>query len=165
MANLFGNLLDKDNPVKKIQKEIENTEFKKQSLIAPLQNEINVAKQKINQRLYQIGKEVHEGHMSGEGVGDRLTPHFDEIASLNVFIGEKETKIKEFSTRYDEELTILQANLSLAGAPQAAPQTQAYTGAGNAAAPAGSGAFCVNCGRPFTPGEDLFCMGCGQKLS
>ncbi len=157
MAGLLGNLFDKDNPVKKLQKEIESIEFKKQSLLQSLQNDINGANQKIDREFHSIGKAVYQGFINGEDTHDKLTGHYDEIASQKKFVDEKEAKIKEISTRYDEELSILRSNITVASQSAPQDQTQSKSESGNA--------FCIKCGKPYTPGVDLFCKSCGQKLN
>ena len=158
MANIFSNLLDRDNPAKKLQAEIDNTHFRKQSLVSPLQNEIAAAQQKINNEIFQIGTEVYDGHVSGEDVGEKLPARFEAIKSLKDLIAGKQSKIAEIAGRYDEEIALLQSRLNMGNAPPA--PMDAF------AAPAtGAGSFCEKCGSPYTPGEDSFCEGCGQKLS
>lgn len=164
MPGIFDNLLDRDNPVKKLQKEIENTEFKKQSLIAPVQGEIQALKQKIDGALRQIGLTVYESHLNGEAVNEEpLKAVYEQISEHKSALAEKEAKVKEFSNRYDEEINMLKANLaSMTAPPPAAPSP-----AGPAGAPVPAGgprAFCTNCGVPYIQGEDLFCSGCGSKL-
>ena len=164
MPGLFDNLLDRDNPAKKLQKEIESTEFKKQSLIAPLQSEIAALTQKVNAALQQIGLEVYEAHINSEQI-DEEAVHvlFGEISGHKTVILEKEAKLQEFAARYDEEINMLKANL--ASMSQPAPAQAPAVGTVPAAMPAdGPRAFCTNCGGVYIPGEDLFCTGCGGKL-
>ena len=146
-------------PERKLLAEIENTEFKKQSIIAPLQHEIYMAQQRIDQLLHQIGYEVYNNHINDAAEKVDLTAQFDAIGEQKEFIKEKEAKIAEFAGRYDEELNMLKANLNqmmMAYAPQPM-QHQAVTG--------GTGkAFCGECGAQYTIGQDAFCGGCGTKL-
>jgi hypothetical protein len=163
MANFLGNLLDKDTPAKKLMREVEGMELKKQSLIASVQNEIQNARQKIDSELYQIGADVYGGHLNGVQVDDKLAAHFDAIASLESFIMERETKMRDIASRYDEEIGMLNSQLGIQ--PQAAP-AGVFVPPMNQPAPSGGAmAFCEKCGKPYTPGEDLFCMGCGAKLA
>jgi hypothetical protein len=175
MANLFGNLLDRDNPAKKLQKEIEGMELKKQTLIAAVQGEIQTARRQKDSELYQIGVAVYDAHINGTAVEDTLAGHYNGIASLEKLIAEKETKMQEIASRYDEEIGMLNTQLGFSPQPQAAmpgmPLPQAFTpGPGVPFQQAqggstGAGAFCDKCGAPYTPGEDMFCAGCGNKLA
>ena len=166
MANLFNNLLDRDNPAKKLQREIENTEFKKQSLIAPLQSEMHVLTQKIDGALRQIGLTVYDSYLNGEQVNEEpLKVVYDQISEHKSVLAEKEAKVKEFANRYDEEINMLKANLMSMTAPQpAVPQAFGAPGARTTNPADGPRAFCTNCGVPYIYGEDIFCTGCGSKL-
>ena len=159
MAGLFNR---RPEPERKLLAEIESTEFKKQSIITPLQNEIRMEQQKIDHLLHQIGTAVYNDHVSGTETKTDLSTHFDAINGHKTVISEKEAKINEFANRYDEELNMLRANLNqMMGAyaqPAPAPmQNQAV--AGGAAK-----AFCGECGTQYTVGQDVFCGGCGNKL-
>ena len=164
MAGLLGNLsnlVGGDNPAKKIQKEIENTEFKKQSLVAPLQSDVAAAQQKINQLLQQIGLTVYEDHVNtGDTSDTSFADIFNEINSHKAVINEKTAKITDFASRYDEEINILKANLASMGTGAASSPSNTPA-AGTPAA----NAFCINCGTGYIEGEDAFCTGCGNKLS
>ena len=147
-------------PERKLLAEIESTEFKKQSIIAPLQNEIRMAQQRIDQLFHQIGYEMYNSHLSGSTEQVDLKAHFDAIGDQKVFIQEKEAKIAEFVGRYDEELDMLKANLNqmmMAYAPQPMHHQTAATGGA-------AKAFCGECGAQYTIGQDAFCGGCGFKF-
>ena len=156
MSGLFNRRPEAE---KKLMAEIESTEFKKHSIIAPLQNEIRMAQQRIDQLLYQVGFEVYENHAKGAGEEVDLKPRFNAIGEQKKFIKEKEAKIAEFANRYDEELNMLQATLNqmmMAYAPQPVQYQAAAGGAGSA--------FCGVCGTQYTVGQEAFCGGCGNKL-
>ena len=158
LKQLIGN-----SPEKKLQKEIEGAEFKKQSLITPLQNDINGANNKVQRALNSIGELIYEKHLQNESVNyeqvkPELVEHYNNISEQKVLIAEREAKIKEFSDRYDEEISILKANLAAMTAAAAQPSTP------NAAANNESGEKCPQCGNAYTPNEDAFCTGCGAKL-
>lgn len=169
MAGLFGNRMSE--PERNLRGEIERTEFKKQSIIAPLRNEILAAQQTIDRILHQIGTEVYNAHAGGQDGPEGLQAHFDAIGQQKSFIGEKEAKINEFAARYDEEINMLKANLNQMMAQYAQPQSPQYPPQPAAPAypaapaqPGGGKAFCGSCGAPYTPGQDAFCGGCGNKL-
>ena len=145
----------------KLMAEIENTEFKKQSIIAPLQNEIRMAQQRIDQMLHQVGYEVYEGQAKGNLDKVDLEARFSAIDEQKKFIKEKEAKIAEFANRYDEEISMLQANLNqmmMAYAPQPMHYHAPPVPVGSA------NAVCGVCGTPYTYGQEAFCGGCGNKL-
>ncbi|MCL2068668.1 MAG: hypothetical protein FWH00_02095, partial [Oscillospiraceae bacterium] len=119
MANFLDSLLDKDNPVRKLQKEIEGVEFKKQSLISAVQGEITAAKQKIDNEILQIGGNIYTRYINGTYTDSELAAHFAAIDAGNNTIKENESKIAEIAGRYDEELNLLKMNLAaLAPPPQ-----------------------------------------------
>lgn len=159
-SSKFINNLMGGNTERKLQKEIENTEFKKRSLVTPLQNEINVSNVKISEELRQIGLHVYESHLKDETPAiDTLQNHYEAIALQKAIIAEKEAKIEKFLTRYDEEINIFKSNLSTSAVhPQefvpVAPTTSTE-----------DMAFCTSCGTRYRLGEGLFCTGCGSKLT
>lgn len=160
VKNVFSTGPDPNDPAVKLAKEVDGMELKKQALVSAVQNEIQAARQQINGILLHIGGDVYNAHKSGSAVEDKLAGQFDEIKALEDLIAEKNTKIEDISARYDDEIAILRTSLGTYTAtsqPDAAPAP--------APAPAsGGGAFCEKCGKPFTPGENAFCVGCGQKL-
>lgn len=165
VATKLGGILGGDNTLRQLQKEISGMELKKQSLISSVQYEIQTANQKIEGIIHQIGSEVYSLHIREIEIGDRLTPSFEEILSLKQFIAEREEKIKSISSRYDEEIGMLNSNVQMqSGQPQ---QTWAASAAyaPPAPSPTPGGAACQKCGAPFTPGQDMFCGSCGQRLA
>jgi predicted nucleic acid-binding Zn-ribbon protein len=134
-----------DNPAARLKGEIQNTEFRKQSLVAPLENEISQARQKIDMIFMEIGQIMYDTHLEGGSAPETLIANFDEISAHKDFIAEKNGKIQEFTERYDEEIRMLAANLEnvLADAKKL---------------------FCTGCGEQYNPLEDVFCKGCGMRL-
>ena len=170
---------------KKLLTEIENTQFKKQSLIAPLQSDIRTARHEIDEICKAIGVKMYNEHISGEEGKESLTEFFDAISEKNTLIDEKEAKMKEFINRYDEELVMLNASLKHLraeyGQSQAAlrqplpvyaqskpifkPKTVSSSPTPVITqAEVLERAFCGECGSPFNVGEDVFCGSCGSKL-
>jgi len=167
MAKMLDNLMGRNDPAKKLQKEIENTMFRKQSIISPLQNEIAAARRKIDQVKFQIGDQVYAAQVAGLDVFAGLKEYFEEINLQNNFIAEREAKIKEFSDRYDEELAMLRSSLSMAFPPRPGllppqPIPAVVPTPIAPAAPAASG-LCTGCGGAYNPGIDIFCTNCGQR--
>ena len=158
MANIFDNLLGKNNDAKKLQKEIEGMELKKQSLISAVQNEIRSAQQKIDYEFQQIGLKIYTNYKDKEQINFNQTEHFGEIDDLSNLIAEKEAKMNDIVRRYDDEIGMLRTHLSTL-MPHVSNQVQQNVLSGNAQA------VCANCKKPYALGVDLFCMGCGQKLN
>ena len=144
---------------RKLLAEIENTEFKKQSIVAPLQNDIRLAQQRVDQLYHHIGFIVYEAYVNDSEEQLDLKIHVDAIGEQKSFIKEKEAKIAEFVGRYDEEINMLKANLNqmmMAYAPMPAQHNPPVGGVAKA--------FCGDCGTQYTVGHDAFCGGCGKKL-
>jgi len=159
MANLFGNTKGRDDndPIKRLQGEIEGTEYRKQILVTAVENEIQAERQKINNELYQIGLAVYESSANGQDATDKIEAHISAIESYNKIIAEKEGKILEISRRYGEEIGLLRSQMNMNQAQ--APQQHYVPG------PQAGGARCPKCSKPYTPGIHLFCDDCGQNLS
>jgi hypothetical protein len=157
MAGLIGNLIGRDNLAKKLQKEIEGMELKKQALLAAVTAEIQAAGQRKDNELYLIGSAVYKAHAAGVPAEAAISVHFENIAGLEKLMAEKEAKIQEIASRYDEEIGILTAQTELAKHPREPEPAPAFV-------PVQSGPVCVKCGKAFNPEEDMFCIGCGNKL-
>lgn len=162
MKNLFKKETEED----KIRNEIQNTEFKKNSMVNTVINEKNVLEQQKRELLFSIGEKTYENQKAGV-TGHDFSSDFAQIDALEVQKQEKDAKITEIASRYDEEINLLSANLAtMQAAAQAATQqaNPAYAApvqaAPQGAAPAG---FCEKCGQGFH-GGDAFCQGCGSKL-
>jgi len=164
MRKFFDNLFEKDTPTKKLQTEISNTEFKMNSLIAPLQGEIRAAQQEIDRQMLKIGQSVYVGHVEGNGEINFgiITPHIEQITATKSLIAEKEAKVSEFQTRYTEEIEILKASLANL-AQESGSTTNKPPESTNASVAAK--AFCPHCGNTYTQGEDAFCVQCGTRLN
>ena len=158
MANLLDNLPGRETPAKKLQKEIEGMELKKQSLVAAVQSEVHAARRKRNDELCQAGLAGYQSHFNGVEVGDKLVTHFEAIKSLDELIAEKEAKIKDIASRYDDEIGLLKTQLGVMLSQPNRPNPASVLAGG------GLDDFCTNCGHPYTPGDELFCTECGQKL-
>ena len=162
MTNLFNRRPD---PEQKLMAEIENTEFKKQSIIAPLQNEVQEAQYRIDDLLYRVGSDVYKSHIEGSLGAIDLKEHFDAIAQQEEFIKQKEAKIAEFVDRFDEEIRMLSANLKQMMPPAPQRQRQRLAPAGRVSGDGAAKAFCEECGQQYIVGQDTFCGECGYKLS
>ena len=161
MRKFFDNLFEKDTPAKKLQIEISNTEFKMNSLIAPLKGEIRAAQQEIDRQMLKIGQSVYVGHAEDNINFELITPYIDQINATKSLIAEKEAKVSEFQSRYTEEIEILKS--SLANLAQESADKTNKPPESTTASVAAKG-FCPNCGNPYAPGEDAFCVQCGTRL-
>ena len=180
MANLFGSPKGRDDndPIRRLQEEIEGTEYRKQVLVTAVQSEIQAEKQKISNELYQIGALVYESSTNGQDATDKVKAHVSAIDSYKEVIEEKEGRIADISKRYDEEVVLMrsQINMTMAYAqqqqqppppPQYPPQPhqqpqqpqQQYMHPG-----AQGGARCPKCGNYYTPGVHVFCDNCGNRF-
>jgi len=191
MESMFDKLTGRDNPAKKLQKEIENIQFKKQSLVSAVQAEIREASLRRDGILCQVGRVVFDNRGHGWLPDDAFAKPFAEIAALDTQINEKEVKINEIIQKYDEEAEMLSKMLHQQMASQNHPQQQAAypmhpqpqnqaaptphmyqattqvrppAAARPQPAPAPGQSPCPQCGTPYTPGVDGFCINCGQNL-
>ena len=150
VEGLFNKVFDRNNPARKLKKEIESTQFKKQSLISAVQNDIREAIIKRNKVYCQIGMTVYENR-DNTPPEDIHTAHFMEIHVLNGIIDDHEKKINEISSRYDEEINTMNKLLDkvLASTPTHSTESQAS---------------CSECGCKYVPGADRYCGECGHDL-
>ena len=144
------------DPASRLINEIDGMELKKRSLVSAIQNEITVLKQKADFVFHQIGVDMYNAYKKGGNNDDKLTSHFNEVEQINKVIEEKEAKSKDIVARYDDEIGMMKSSLGTA-----APAVMIQPGI----AQAQGGSVCPKCAVPYTPGADIFCMGCGYKLS
>lgn len=153
------NMFKKDSPEGRVQAEIQNTEFKKNSMISAVSAEkLALEQQKIN-CFRDMGETAYRQHLAKEE-NYHFQPFFTQIEQIESQVMEKERKINEIATRYDEEIGLLTSTLN------AITQTQASivaAPAGNMVPPVAAGGFCENCGSPSAAG-DAFCQSCGKPL-
>jgi len=119
---------------------IRDIENKKAAISQASQNEQDAIKAKISEEFRKIGETSYALHMEGTFEIEKLNDMFETIKNYYQTLDEKQVKLCEILSRYDEELEILRP-----------------------APPAGQYA-CKNCGTEYTPGEMLFCRKCGNKL-
>lgn len=176
MASRFGELFGfADSQTQKLQKEIINMEQKKGLLISAVEQEIQTYKQKIDGVFRQIGAEVYSYHMQDVDFENNLDKYFEEITALNNLIAEKETKIREITFRYDEEIGMLKSHLSVndfqltstvpVNNNLLSSNANTSSNAGNVHLNTDNTSFCGNCGTAYVQDEDFFCMTCGQRLT
>jgi hypothetical protein len=103
---------------KKLRKEIESIQFRKQSMIAAVQAEINGARQQKDGICFQIGRAVLENREQEQLAMSEFAESFAQIDALDGQICEREAKIAEIASRHDEEIQMLGSMLP--------PPPQAY---------------------------------------
>ena len=123
-----------------IGKAIRDIENKKKAIAQASNNEQNVIKQKINEAYGKIGESAYALYVEGDFNTEKLTETFESLKDLHKALSEKQAKLDEILSRYDEELKILRP-----------------------APPSGQEA-CPNCSALYIPDEMLFCSSCGSKL-
>ena len=155
MSNMYGN--PGINP-DKIRADIFDLKNKKGTLVLSIQNDIKTIDNTVANEFRQIGEKAYEIYKSGENSLAGLEEAFARIDKYKDDRIVKETKIKEISERYDEEITLLE---KLVPAPAPAPAPTGYQYANTGAAQA----FCMNCRAPYIPGVDGFCRTCGYRLA
>ena len=121
-------------------KAIMDIENKKRTISQASANEQNVITSKINDEYRKIGETSYAMHIAGNFEVDKISDMFETITKLNISLEEKQTKLNEILSRYDEELAILRP---------APPEGQA---------------FCKDCGTAYIPGEMMFCAKCGCRF-
>ncbi len=151
MLNIFKKETEED----KIRTEIQNTEFKKNSMVATVNNEKAQLEQEKRGHFFAMGETVYNNHKERISVED-FQETFQKIHALEEQMKEKDAKIQEITARYDEEISLLSANLVSIQAATTAASTPAQ-------APAAKGGFCENCGNAHN-GQNAFCESCGNKL-
>jgi len=155
MDGIFGK--KNNSQEKKLRNEIENTEFKKQSLISAVDNEIRATLTQRENEYNQIGKLVYEKKEQDSFSNDEnLVEIFSRIDNLNRLLEQKKEKIDDIRNKYDDEINMLNSML---------PQSKSAVQITSSNQPPGNGqAFCLKCNTGYTLGEDLFCTSCGGKL-
>jgi hypothetical protein len=164
-------------------KAILDIENKKRAITQASGNEQNSIKAKIDDEYRKIGETSYALYADGNFEVEKITVMFETVKGLHQLLEEKQVKLNEILSRYDEELTILRP-APPAGQEQCPGCGAAYipgemlfcsTCGGklpekttdeseSASADGGSKAFCSACGEVYSPGVDMFCIGCGSKL-
>lgn len=162
MDGLLGKLMPRDNPVKKLQKEIESTEFKKKSLISAAQNELVSAKQRVGDIHIKIGVAVYDARNKDLISISDFAEQFKEIEEFEMILAEKESKISEITARYNEEIKMMTSQLLLVQKEQATTSSPLILP--KVTSLFGGQKHCPKCGAGYNPKGDLFCVGCGDKL-
>ena len=144
----------KETDADRVRSEIEGMKFKKSSILAVLENERGELEKTKTRALYEVGLYVYENHEKGSEELE-FTQFWGVIEEINGNIQLKNDKIKELDSRYDEDISLLQANLNMIEPPIApVSATVAIEECG----------FCEQCGNKMKKG-DMFCQSCGTKVA
>ncbi|MCL2015951.1 MAG: hypothetical protein FWG68_06845 [Defluviitaleaceae bacterium] len=143
---IFGKKISSTMGSMKLERDIQELETKKQTLVMSVNNEIGTLKGHITAKFTEIGAESYNLHVRGEFSEEYFAEKFAEITTLEQTIKEREAKIAEISGRYNEEITLLK-NLT----PDIAPAPVAALGR------------CTACNAVRIEG-DAFCRGCGSRF-
>ncbi len=177
----------KETPADKVRKEIESTEFKKQSMISIIESEKNTLSNEKWKELCNMGVYAYE-QCENENPEYDFSNFVEAIKILEKEITEKDKKIEEISVRYDEEIDLLNKSLqALTPAPpqpipappqpmqapvpqpmpvpmpQPMPAPDAGATLQNQDVSMQASSFCNQCGKGLETG-DAFCPFCGNKV-
>ena len=147
---LFNKLLGKDDREEKLKQEIKSLELRKESILASINGEIANLQAEQRNILLEAGKYGFES-WDKDKKEVSLVSFFEKVKEIDGKIEAQETKKKEMTDRYDEEIKLIANNLN--------------SGSVSAGTPAvtGGSASCPNCGAGIAS-DDVFCQNCGTKL-
>lgn len=146
---LFNKLLGRDDREEKLKQEIKSLELRKESVLASINGEISNLQVEQRNILLEAGKFGYETWCKDK-VQTNLVSYFEKVQELDGKIQEQETKKKEMTDRYDEEIKLIANNLN----PVSVNVETTVVG---------GSASCPNCGAGIT-NDDVFCQNCGTKL-
>lgn len=146
---LLDKILGKDEREENLKKEIKSLEFRKQSVITSINGEIANLQSGQRKILFKAGEYAYNVWCKDNIQAD-LTSYWDQVQELANKIEEQETKKKEMTDRYEEEIKLIASNL----------HTEMHVAAPPVAS---SSAACPKCGSAIAT-DDIFCQSCGTKL-
>ena len=146
MSNFWNNMkqtLSGDKPLEldETSKAIIDIENKKRAISQASENEQNAIKAKITDDYRKVGETSYQLYVEGIFELDKISEMFETIKRHHQTLEEKQAKLADILSRYDEELSILRPT-----------------------PPVGQ-AFCKDCGTAYIQGETVFCSNCGNRLS
>lgn len=141
-------VLGKDETERKLEKEIQSLELRKESVFSAINTEIARLQRERTNVLLNAGIKAYEV-FSQENKQADLTEFWNQIAELDKQVSEQEDKRTEMGIKYDEEIRLINSSIG--------------TRAINNTASAGSSSQCPTCGSAIT-NNDVFCQSCGAKL-
>ena len=114
-------------------------------LCPAIQDEINKLQNEKNSVFCQAGMKAYNSWYQGETDTSSLSAFWNKVIELDQAIKEKEEKKAEMVARYDEEINLIQSNISISMAA------------------ANSGKVCPSC-KAVIKESDLFCEKCGTRV-
>lgn len=146
---LINKLLGKDEREENLKKEISSLEFRKETVIASINNEIQSLITEQEKRFLDAGRYAYEVWCKDKTQAD-LTSFWNKVQEIADKIAVQETKKKEMTGRYDEEIKIISSSLNVT--------------MNNIPLSISSGmTTCQNCGTSISC-DDVFCQACGTRL-
>lgn len=121
-------------------KAILDIENKKQTITHASNNEQNSIKSNISDEYRKIGQITYALYKGGTFDIEKIAGMFETVRDLYQTLSEKQAKLSEILSRYDEELKILRP------------------------LPTGGQGICPHCSFAYIPGDMVFCARCGNKL-
>lgn len=145
----INKLLGKDEREENLKKEISSLEFRKETIIASINSEIMSLRAGQEKHFFDAGKYAYEVWCKDKVQAD-LTSFWNEVQEIADKIDVQESKKKEMTERYDEEIKIISSSLNTVV---------------NVSMPAvnSGSAFCQNCNSAVSD-TDIFCQACGTRL-
>lgn len=136
----------------KVVTEIENIEFKKNSILSAITTAENEFERQKTNCFAQLGEYVYRCHLDNKEDYE-LTEFFQTITDMEKILDDKKDKVRELSDRYEEEISLLSVNLNAIKAQEDTIMIDAKI----------IGKFCNECGKSISS-DDTYCQGCGKKL-
>jgi len=152
---------------KRIQQGISDLAEKKQMLIMSLQTDIEAIDSEMSEAFRELGLKAYALAKESGSIPAGLEGDCDKIDGFKSEQNFKDKKKLEVAERYDEEIAMLEKLLPKTPTPPplAPPPTAQPAQSAPSPRPAVTEKFfCTNCGKRYTPGNDVFCLECGTKL-
>lgn len=153
------NMFKKETPADKVRAEIKSIELKKSSANSVRENQKATEKANGDKCLFNAGMQAYK-QFKNETTEIDINDCFAGYEASIIAMQEIDKKTDTMIERYDEEISVLTANLVIleAEATQPAP-TQTNTAQTNSSV----AIFCENCGTSLNS-SDAFCQNCGTKI-
>ena len=137
---LLDKVFGKDDKKTKLRQEINSLELRKESVLAAINGEITHLQGERNNVLLEAGKTAYNAWCKDNSKAD-LTEFWGKMQELDGCIRQQEEKKAAMGEKYDEEIGLINRNLSVANMDSSmhCPQCGAFIGEGDM--------FCQNCGN------------------
>ena len=145
----FFDIFAKDEREENLKREISSLEFRKETIISSIDAEIASLRAEQENCFLDAGRYAYEIWRKEKTQAD-LTFCWNKVQEIVGKITVQETKKKEMTERYEEEIKLMASNLNIA-----MNSSSASTSSGTAT--------CPNCGAGISY-SDVFCQACGSKV-